>query len=109
MSVCLLIASVLQAHETQERLEGGEGYGYYVVPIVLNVIAWPCCIIWLCITTKKRSLRFEPESEEERKLEPSDELRAKITKDSMLNICLEGISIYCTMLALAYHLIIWVE
>ena len=108
LSICMLIASVFQAHETQQRLEGGEGYGYYVVPIVLNVIAWPCCIIWFCITTKKRSLRFEPESEEERKLEPSDELKAKITKASMLNICLEGMAIYCTMLALSYHLIIWV-
>merc|ERR1719295_2431359 len=43
LAIFILIASVIQANES------GGGV-YYVVPIILNAIAWPCFIYWQYIS-----------------------------------------------------------
>merc|ERR1711972_40195 len=49
------IASVIQANESG-------GGGYYVVPIILNAIAWPCFIYWQYISDEMETNKwFEKE------------------------------------------------
>merc|ERR1719295_1319212 len=51
LAIFILIASVIQANES------GGGV-YYVVPIILNAIAWPCFIYWQYISDEMQTNKW---------------------------------------------------
>jgi len=116
MSICILIASLIQGFSL--------GGGHRVFPILMNVVAWPCFLYWQYISTDDMAMQFEErmkkrtektrDSEDEDPAdkaltdkELSDKLQREINTFSLKCVVLEGLTIYCVTMALAYYMFMW--
>ena len=107
MAVCILFGSLLQGYSL-----GGSNL---VLPIVFNCIAWPCCVWWLYLSSKKQSLQFEVDLQKFLKDDHTDdevdeyrlEIRQKVNRHSIKCIFLEGVGIYFTQVALSLYVFRW--
>lgn len=112
MAISILVAGMIQGlalSMTQNK------WGYLFVPILFNVVAWPCFLYWQYISSESSSTQFEREFKEHKDKngqvdeEKMKELKRKINRMSVQCITLEGTAIYSITLAFAWYIYCWGE
>merc|ERR1719419_246146 len=112
MAISILVAGMIQGlalSMTQNK------WGYLLVPILFNIVAWPCFLYWQYISSESRATQFEREFKRHKDKngqvdeEKMKELKRKINRMPVQCITLEGTAIYSITLAFAWYIYCWGE
>jgi len=109
MAICILAACLIQ---------GWSLGGYNILfPLLLNIVAWPCFLVWRWYSSTERANQFQAAFLEYAHAqhavggELNDHCRRALYREinwySVKCVLLEGIAIYCTTTALSWYVFQW--
>jgi len=117
MTICILFASLIQGGSISTKQDD---WTHMIVPILLNLIAWPCFIGWFFfLSNENRAKEFEKRYEafvdgKDQDFTETKEysdfergLEKEVHKLSVSCLVCEGTVIYCVSWALAWFLVQW--